>query len=952
MGFPLPSGGGGGGAVTSVFSRTGAVVKQAGDYTAADVTNAADKSSGSSQAFTGSVQAPALVPAGLTGATAASRFVGATASGAPASGTFVVGDFVVDQTGKVWICTTGGTPGTWTQAGPVTSVFARSGAVTAQSGDYTAAQVTNAADKSSGSTQTFTGNLQAPAVIASGLSGATAASRYAGATASGAPASGTFAVGDLVVDQTGKLWVCTVAGTPGTWAQIGSAPSAQDPDYTYLIYKTGANFAAKASLFSGLADVAANADAAAVFSSCLTNMGAVPRGTILFAGNTTFTWNTTPALPRTYSGPFTRSGTLTNTSTDVTGLSTTSDLRPGMSVSGTGIPANTLIEYVLSSTSIRLTLAATTNGAQTLSFYNGPDDEKWLIVRGGGATVLQLGSASQFFTFNRVADYDGFCGYAFQDLELDCNNVAGTGGNHVFFGTLTGGSGTLQRVDFRRIYTDNVVVRNVPVAGVGGAHRAGVWLEVSHVNAGGATTPEAIRNYITDIAFRRYRQLGGNTGILVAGFVPNHADYKAVNIFGDRWLAEDIFVDPLTRDQTALDPGSGIQFGGQACGETMVVQRLESHNIGDDNEFNNFRQIIVRDCHAYDHGQASFFACNFGYVNGLDATEQKTQRILFENCHNHTTNQRATNAGAKPSYGFALNTVGNADMGTVTYRRCTATHRVKQLDVATAFPFFIGSGTSYTIDHLICDGFKYTSWYDASGTATTDLQGFFFYNGPQRVTLRDIEAIWKGDRKQASGFVCWVRGLYLNSPDMRLEIDGYRFTDQTVNAGSVGWTMPVTLAKDASSGTNKINFTIRGLYHTASPGDTFPYGVYAYTAGSIVKGMVSDLDGSRLVNYTPYSGDAGNAAAVTVRDIKMPSLAVPEVAFTPGASTVAAQYVGGWSGLMTVTGGTVTAISVSTDNVTYRQVAAGTNTSFFVDNGMWIKMTYTVVPSCNLIPAR
>lgn len=52
-----------------------------------------------------------------TGATAATRYVGGTASGAPGSGTFVLGDYVIDQTGKVWICTTGGTPGTWTQGG-------------------------------------------------------------------------------------------------------------------------------------------------------------------------------------------------------------------------------------------------------------------------------------------------------------------------------------------------------------------------------------------------------------------------------------------------------------------------------------------------------------------------------------------------------------------------------------------------------------------------------------------------------------------------------------------------------------------------------------------------------------------------------------------------------------------------------------------------------------------
>jgi hypothetical protein len=62
------------------------------------------------------VQGNRVIATGLTGATAASRWVGATASGAPASGTFSVGDFVIDQTGQVWICTTAGSPGTWTSS--------------------------------------------------------------------------------------------------------------------------------------------------------------------------------------------------------------------------------------------------------------------------------------------------------------------------------------------------------------------------------------------------------------------------------------------------------------------------------------------------------------------------------------------------------------------------------------------------------------------------------------------------------------------------------------------------------------------------------------------------------------------------------------------------------------------------------------------------------------------
>ena len=77
---------------------------------------------------------------------------------------------------------------------------------------------------------TFTGVATAPVFVASGLSGAVAASRYVGATAAGAPVSGSFLKGDFVIDQAGKFWVCTVTGTPGTWAhEPGDTGDTGDP---------------------------------------------------------------------------------------------------------------------------------------------------------------------------------------------------------------------------------------------------------------------------------------------------------------------------------------------------------------------------------------------------------------------------------------------------------------------------------------------------------------------------------------------------------------------------------------------------------------------------------------------------------------------------------------------------------------------------------------------------
>jgi hypothetical protein len=46
-----------------------------------------------------------VVVNGVAGATGGARFAGGTTSGAPASGTWKAGDFVIDQTGKVWIYT-------------------------------------------------------------------------------------------------------------------------------------------------------------------------------------------------------------------------------------------------------------------------------------------------------------------------------------------------------------------------------------------------------------------------------------------------------------------------------------------------------------------------------------------------------------------------------------------------------------------------------------------------------------------------------------------------------------------------------------------------------------------------------------------------------------------------------------------------------------------------------
>lgn len=50
-----------------------------------------------------------------------------------------------------------------------------------------------------------------------------------GGTTTGAPSTGTFALGDFVVTQDARIFVCTVAGTPGTWGVLGNLTNSITP---------------------------------------------------------------------------------------------------------------------------------------------------------------------------------------------------------------------------------------------------------------------------------------------------------------------------------------------------------------------------------------------------------------------------------------------------------------------------------------------------------------------------------------------------------------------------------------------------------------------------------------------------------------------------------------------------------------------------------------------------
>ena len=121
-------------------------------------------------------------------------YLGQHDGGPPTSGTHGVGDWSWDSTTPaIWTCVSPGTPGTF---------------------------------EGSDSSPILSGIVTALGFATTGLTGATAATRFVGGTTTGAPVSGTFAVGDFVVTHDAHVIVCTTAGSPGTWTDQTGATAA------------------------------------------------------------------------------------------------------------------------------------------------------------------------------------------------------------------------------------------------------------------------------------------------------------------------------------------------------------------------------------------------------------------------------------------------------------------------------------------------------------------------------------------------------------------------------------------------------------------------------------------------------------------------------------------------------------------------------------------------------
>lgn len=194
----------------------------------------------------------AVVARGKPGATATPvALAGGTASVAPTTGAHNKGEIVFSDNGDAWYCTVAGTPGTWVKLltlsyVPKTGIYP--GAADPVLVNYVAGDTlprtyltadgylwfgdgTNAMDafmRREAPGTIATANIhKAPYFQSTGYPGNGVDGNdpyFCGGTVFGPPTTGTHSTGEIVTDNDGRLWYCTVGGTPGTWVRSG------DPD--------------------------------------------------------------------------------------------------------------------------------------------------------------------------------------------------------------------------------------------------------------------------------------------------------------------------------------------------------------------------------------------------------------------------------------------------------------------------------------------------------------------------------------------------------------------------------------------------------------------------------------------------------------------------------------------------------------------------------------------------
>lgn len=564
-------------------------------------------------------------------------------------------------------------------------------------------------------------------------------------------------------------------------------------------------------------------------------------------------------------------------------------------------------------------------GSYYLSDYVSvdPNTSETVVFSGYGATIVT--STNGFIDFPRDSAHDVFQHLVVEGFHIDGGSLSSV---HPVIGNR---QNTRANVCF-----DDIVIRDVRATGLPTDNESVcamfLWLECTQDGNG-----EATQDYLTNITLENVSVDGGDC---VAFIGSNPSVTTPLHNHCNIWM------DGITLRNVHHDRGTDVgyhtnsfQIGGHSFGGTCRFEGCSS-NTGDDCcfEVNGFQLAEFVGCTAFDPTNTGFFMPNFN-----DRNEPQSQVVVFRDCHCYVTVQ------GNKAWSFESETDTPAP-GTVILDGCSYT--LNKATFSSNYALWMPEAPGPRRIVLRDCSISAIGW-TVNATSTTTRSLFRFFNdaltdGPTQFVIDGLDVHIDGTNSGTAKletrlFEGFLAGLDFDWRNIRFQ------GDITCTGGGTSTYILFWIGK----GTDAVS--ISGLLDRfcwlTSTGDSSPIVLYLYNA--VTPGLieVNGCDWSRMSSHADRLACSETADRYAIRERDCIYVTAPAPAsISPSGSPY--TYTNGdfYDEFVVVSGGTVSAIELSTNaGTTFTNVGA-TAGSWLLRSGDQLKVTYSSAPTMTKVP--
>lgn len=568
-----------------------------------------------------------------------------------------------------------------------------------------------------------------------------------------------------------------------------------------------------------------------------------------------------------------------------------------------------------------------------------------LKIVGNKATLQANWGKPRCVDFTRTVDYCTFQDVQIDDLTFDAHNLTSSNHESIVGDLFTGTWG--QRINATRITLNNCRWINVPVGGGAIVYEC-FALGSRHLGSG------ETRTNLTEIRLNNARMSGGDVGAAVIGTGVSGATNAGVEVYHDQ-IYLDVTHDTGVVPTSGSSGGANVQVGSVGWGDYCEV-KVHGANSGDVGvEIDGMMTAIVRGT-VIDAKNADFYCRNFHPPRSVTA-----QKNTFTGCVAITRNvDKGTIAGTSKDYAVGGDSTTNFAFGEMVMDNCTS-----QIETVLA-DWTNSTAMCLSVDQMYIRRIKIVGTYrigcTALNTAPATGHTYIFNN------------IWSADPRaivEIDGIALELAGT-LGITNTSLTIEALRTSATSTNTTKVD-IGPVTVDASGLSNANATNYTLKVINMGVNTSSFFTgrirgpkatngtvggwtamnlvaFNTNFHVGGTNSKLQVEQGDSALWTSSagSDYVANSAQFAMISIRTIAG-RRATGAPFSTPTAITVSASPFTYQNGDLLpqdviVSGGTVSVIAWSLDNVTFFTTGL-TAGRFHLESGEFLKVTYSVLPT-------